>query len=85
MRLSTFLKSLFGSKQSVRKSEDTSDYLTNNPDKKLKVRTIDATRDIPKPTTNSVKKSTVKATKSATKAKKSKIETFETSLEMNNG
>lgn len=72
MGLTTTLKKLFGGKESTSKSKgnstDTSNYLTKNPDKKLKVRTIDATRDAKNLASNTLKQSATQATKTASRA-----------------
>ena len=74
MGLTTTLKKIFGGKGSTSKlkgnSTDTSDYLTNNPEKKLKVRTIDAARDAKNLASNTVKQSATQATKTTSKANK---------------
>jgi hypothetical protein len=73
MGLTTILKKIFGGADSAANSAknvtDTSSYLTNDPEKKLKVRTIDATRDAANLANNTLKKSADKATKTASKAK----------------
>lgn len=73
MGLKTNLRKFFGRANNTTNSAtnitDTSSYLTKNPAKKLKVRTIDATRGNSNLASNTLNKTAGKATKTAFKAK----------------
>jgi len=85
MGLTKFLNKIFGGKENSLKTmgdtTDTTNYLTSNPDKKLKVRTVDATQDARNLARNTLNTSAIKASKPASKAKNLRKESENKSLE----